>query len=332
MGICIVSAMLISSTNCCKGNSEWLKLEEKKDGLDVYKYVHSNVDFAYNKSMGVNNFSFRCPLCNERLTMESDKEICDLKNKGPQAITDLKEDYVNLVYNRDRIDIFKQLEEIANKIEDYSNQYDENRFYKYKCDKKNKEIYLIIFQYSKEDFYKTIENKYKVSDERYEISKWKNDESLKKTLLKERENDRIKYQQEQRMKQLKEKIENARREIREKWEEITFEKEYNIYVGQKSYVDEQVSIGRMGNNENFCFGSVSDLSYIANNCISHYKYVAGKKKIIQYISNFASDDTQKNWFLSRYNFTMSPEERKEYEEFSNLNMPKIKIVVDPSLA
>lgn len=81
-----------------------------------------------------------------------------------------------------------------------------NRFYKYKCDKKDKEIYLIIFQYSKEEFFKTIE-KYEVRDERYQISKWKNDESLKKTLLKEREDDRVVYQKEQRMKQLKEEIE-----------------------------------------------------------------------------------------------------------------------------
>lgn len=100
------------------------KIRRKKNGLDVYKYVYLNVDWAYNASMGVNNKSFKCPLCNERLSYESDKEIIDLKKKGPQTITDLKENYLNLVYNRDCVDIFKQLEEIANKIEDYSSQYD----------------------------------------------------------------------------------------------------------------------------------------------------------------------------------------------------------------
>ena len=309
------------------------KIRRKKNGLDVYKYVYLNVDWAYNASMGVNNKSFKCPLCNERLSYESDKEIIDLKKKGPQTITDLKENYLNLVYNRDCVDIFKQLEEIANKIEDYSSQYDENRFYKYKCDKKDKEIYLIIFQYSKEEFFKTIE-KYEVRDERYQISKWKNDESLKKTLLKEREDDRVVYQKEQRMKQLKEEIENNKRLIREKWDEITFEKEYDIYLAQKRGVDDQVNIGRnmnQGFSEYSQFGSVVDLRYIANLCISHFKFLAGKKKIIQYIANFARDDSTKGWFLSDYNLSMSPEERVTYEKFLEQNMPTITIVVDPSL-
>ena len=30
MGVCIFAAVVANQTNCCKGNSEWTKLEEKK--------------------------------------------------------------------------------------------------------------------------------------------------------------------------------------------------------------------------------------------------------------------------------------------------------------
>ncbi len=80
------------------------------------------------------------------------------------------------------VDIFNRLEEIQNKIDDYMNHYDENRFYKYKCEKENKNCYLIIYKFSKNKLRKIFEYYYQIIDKRYEFSQWKNNENLKKTL------------------------------------------------------------------------------------------------------------------------------------------------------
>ena len=115
-----------------------------------------------------------------------------------------------------------------NKIQEYLEHYDENRFFKNKCEKKNKECYLIIYEYSKEDFDKKVK-KFVIVDERYEISKWKNDENLKKTLIEERKEANKKYQNEEKIRLFKEKVEKARKEAWEEWIEITFKREYVKY-------------------------------------------------------------------------------------------------------
>ena len=51
---------------------------------------------------------------------------------------------------------------------------------------------MVLYQYSKEEYIKS--NNFVLVDNRYEISKWKNDENLKKTLIQERTEANKKYQ------------------------------------------------------------------------------------------------------------------------------------------
>ena len=172
MGVCIVASLIIGQKGCMKEPSKWIEKQEKKDGLNIYQYV-DNVD---------NSKYFKCPICNEFLSEQLYTEIENIKKKGPKEIIRLKQRYYYLVYSCYTVDIFNELEEIKNKIEEYGNHYDENRFYKYKCDKKNRECYLIIYQFNKEDFFKRIENENVIKDQRYEVSQWKNDENIKNAL------------------------------------------------------------------------------------------------------------------------------------------------------
>ena len=244
---------------CLGMATDWEKIDEK-DGLDIYKH-RSNID-RYER--------FNCPLCYEMVTDYSWFE--DLKKKGPQGIKELKKSYEDLIKSNTKddageetVDIFNQLEEIQNKIDDYSNHYDENRFYKYKCEKENKNCYLIMYQYPKNQFFQINEENFTLKDKRYEFSQWKNNENLKITLLKEREKI-IFYRI---MGIINEKL-------IEEWKDVTFTKEYDEYLNATENVRQKIENNRfiLGN-----YGSEQNLTY-------QYDINSEKLKYLEPIKNY----------------------------------------------
>lgn len=319
MGVCLVASIILGQKGCMKEPSKWIEKEEKKDGLNIYQYV-DNVDDTYKD---INTIYFKCPICNEYLSGQSNTEIINLKKKGPKEIIRLKERYYHLVYSY-TVDIFNELEEIKNKIEEYGSHYDENRFYKYKCEKKNRECYLIIYQYNKEDFFRRIENKSVIKDQRYEVSQWKNDENIKNALIKERQIEYEEFQRKEKIRLFKEKVKKAREEAKKEWEEITFQREYEIYLDVVKYINIEV-------NHSLFDGNDLSLSALAQRCWHRFKYTGGLRKMIDYIAQFAKDDSSRNYFLARIKPQMSKEELIEYQAFEKPRIPVMKIIIDPTV-
>ena len=288
---------------CLGMATDWEKIDEK-DGLDIYKH-RRNID-RYER--------FNCPLCYEMVTDYSWFE--DLKKKGPQGIKELKKSYEDLINSNTKdnageetVDIFNQLEEIQNKIDDYSNHYDENRFYKYKCEKENKNCYLIIYHYPKNEFFKINEYKFTLADKRYEYSQWKNNENLKKTLLEEREKNII-----------KKKMDKINQQILSEWNEITCAKENDEYLDATKKIKQKVEIERYRWPD---YGKELDLNDLFNNYSGNLIYSGSLYELCQYIAQFAINEEEKRYFLLKHNyFPMSKKESGEYAEFRKLNLPK----------
>jgi hypothetical protein len=288
---------------CLGMATDWEKIDEK-DGLDIYKH-RSNID-RYER--------FNCPLCYEMVTDYSWFE--DLKKKGPQGIKELKKSYEDLINSNTKddageetVDIFNQLEEIQNKIDDYSNHYDENRFYKYKCEKENKNCYLIIYHYPKNEFFKINEYKFTLADKRYEYSQWKNNENLKKTLLEEREKNII-----------KKKMDKINQQILSEWNEITCAKENDEYLDATKKIKQKAEIERYRWPD---YGKELDLNDLFNNYSGNLIYSGSLYELCQYIAQFAINEEEKRYFLLKHNyFPMSKKESGEYAEFRKLNLPK----------
>ena len=288
---------------CLGMASEWKKIDEK-DGLDVYKYRY-NIDRLKN---------FTCPFCNEIVYDIS--EIEDLKKKGPEVIKELKKSYEDLIKSNTKddageetVDIFNQLEEIQNKIDDYMNHYDENRFYKYKCEKENKNCYLIIYEYPKNRFFEIYEYDFTLEDKRYEYSQWKNNENLKKTLLEEREKSII-----------DKKMDKINQQILSEWNEITCAKENDEYLDATKKIKQKAEIERYRWPD---YGKELDLNALFNNYSGNLIYNGSLYELCQYIAQFAINEEEKRYFLLKHNyFPMSKKESGEYAEFKKLNLPK----------
>lgn len=252
--------------------SEWEKIAEK-DRLDVYKNIR-NIDTIDR---------FTCPLCKEIVLKYS--EIENLKNKGPNGIKKLKDSYEYLISISDYssvyyFDIFNRLEEIQKEIDDYSNHYDENRFYKYKCEKENKNCYLIIYHYPKNEFFQINKENFTLKDKRYEYSQWKNNENLKKTLLEERE--KLIFNQ------IMVKIHEL---LREEWKEITFANEYDEYLDATKNVKQKIEHEKLMRLD---YGNEKNLTYIYDINSENLKYMETKKKLCQYIVQFAINEEEKS--------------------------------------
>ena len=114
-----LTALICIATNGCDcirdTNKFYIKLDNKKDGIDVYEYNPEH--------MSESNWYFQifCPICNNYLdssngiTGEIFKKT--ILTKGPLGIYDLKKQYDELILDRKKIDIFGELEAIINSIE-----------------------------------------------------------------------------------------------------------------------------------------------------------------------------------------------------------------------
>ena len=75
-------------------------------------------------------------------------------------------------------------------MENFKKSFDEKIYFKIKCEKQNRECYIKLSRFTKDDL-DNLGNDGEYSnqsrDKRYDYASWKNDENLKKNLLAERE-------------------------------------------------------------------------------------------------------------------------------------------------
>jgi hypothetical protein len=153
MGVCLITGMLIASKGgCLRAPSEWKKEEEKKDGLDVY--THVDINNLQNKIISKTNYHLFCPICDINEPQEIKSKVEAAIEKGPYMINRLESSCNDLIRNRQYIDIFENLEDYMNKIQEYLEHYDENRFYKHKCEKKTKSVIWFYINIQKKNILK----------------------------------------------------------------------------------------------------------------------------------------------------------------------------------
>ena len=304
MGVTI-ALCIIANEGCCKDKPNYyIKQDSKKDELPIYQL---NSEYYY--------YQF-CPICSENLPDNINIEINQIVDSyGPNAIKELKTQYDSLVCNPAIIDVFPQLEKTINQIEEIKKNYEEKKYYKYKCEKKNKECYINLFRFSVEELDKLKDFTYK--DKRYDISKWQNDENLKKTLLEERTKQNKIFLIQEYNKKVLMGYNQEKEMLKQEWEEITFQKEYNIYK-QKCQYFHDFSIQNVPRN------TAAGLMNTTN--ISGVKYLATKRRIILYISKFAKNEMERQTYLTLTgSHQMSANEEREFQNFakSRLAPPKL---------
>lgn len=311
MGVTIALCIL-ANPNCCRDTPNYyIKQENLKDDLNIYKLNSEYRSFSL------------CPICSEHLNDKTIDEIRNIRNNyGPDAINDLKSTYDDLVNNRAIINVFPQLEETWNKIEEIKKNYEEKRYYRHKCEKKNKECYFNLFKFSVDELDKLKNFSYK--DKRYDISQWKNDENLKNTLLEERTKANKIYLVQQYNIKVLEEYNQKKQQLLNEWEDMTFKSEYNIYLQ---------NINTIKQNYRLMNTFRKDSSFLANiTSISGVKYLSTKKKIIEFVSSLAYNDFDRECYYTQVgSHKMTEKEEREFQKFVNSRLapPKLlKIVQD----
>lgn len=294
----------------------YTKLDETREGLNVYRY-----NFFYDPLVD-SQFPYVCPICEEELEEKVKTDIIDQINSGPLNIKDLYKDYQKLVEDQNKVLIFNDLAQIAYKIKLIYDIWDKNCFYKHICHKTKEEYYFCLFDITKEEAQKKYTYTHK--DRRYDFENWKDDnKTLLQTLVKERAKAKQKIDNRIKMQKFRKIVEKARIEIKAEWAKITFEKENNIYLNQVKYIQGQASS---------ISGSYADLNRLLYNAWESFEYMAGKKKIAEFIAQYAESESTKQWFLNQANPRISQKEKKEYAVFEDARIPKMKIIIDPDKA
>ena len=264
----------------------YTKLREKKNDLDIYT---SNLHrFSIEKT-------FPCPICSKS---ESNEKINTILENGPNKLSKLDEESFELIINKEIVDIFEQLEFIEKQRENILETYNEKRYYKHTCEKKKVSCYIIIYKEKTDK-----KNRY-FWDTEYEYSKWKNDENLKNALIKKRQETYDKIQREKKIKK-----------INDEWEEITFKMEEDIYNKSlgivKKYIKYYTSIPRESE-----FGTTCDLLLIYDMVKDYFKFISGKRRIMEYLAKYAKCT---GYYTDFWIFgpKMSKSEKDEYTQFFN---------------
>ena len=294
---------------CLSFSNFWKKTEEKKDGLDLYKYGdYFGIFYLTNCD---------CPICGGPMSENIIKNLEELKNKGPKIIRELRKNYCDLVkrtnkydFNEEDVDIFNKLEEIQIKIDDYLNQYDNNKYYKYQCENKNSECYLMLYNLPKEKIFDEYFNDRNYIEKEYEFSQWKNDENLKKKLLKEKEEIL-----------LKKKLNEIHNQIWSEWNAKTFNMEHNKYLEAVKNINQKIEYEK-SRFTGFEYGHEVELMSVFNMYSNGFKYASAKNNLIDYIAKFAIDENEERIIRLNNKFAMTKQEEKEYEIFEKEKLKK----------
>ena len=294
----------------------YTQLDETREGLNVYRY-----NFFYDPQVD-SQFPYVCPICEEELEEKVKTDIIERINSGPLYLEDLYKDYQTLVEDKNKVLIFDDLAKIAYQIKILYDIWDKTCFCKLICHKTKEEYYFCLFNITKEEAQKKYTYTHK--DRRYDFENWKDDnKTLIQTLAAERAKAKQKIDARIKMQKFKEKVEKARIEIKAEWAKITFEKEYNIYLNQVNYIKSRASS---------ISGSYADLNTLLYNAWESFEYMEGKKKIAEFIAQYAESESTKQWFLNQAKPRISVKEKKEYAVFEDARIPKMKIIIDPATA
>ena len=129
--------MILHAAGCFRINY-YTKLEEEKDGLNIYKLTNAD---GLRKSYGEFR-GFECPLC---YNLEKRKEIIDQykewQKKGYKGLSECYSNYDYNVKREDYADVFEFLEEFYKEIQDIKANYDEKiKAIEEKIEKKSNEL------------------------------------------------------------------------------------------------------------------------------------------------------------------------------------------------
>ena len=273
-----------------ENNDNLVLSEEKKDGLEIYKIKNISREEK-----------LVCPLCKYRFTREEDSEMYKYRNAYIYVIN-WTEGYNDEIESL-KVNIFPELSKLAEVIENNMNFIENNQYYKHRCKRTNREIYLYLYPCKIDILKKFIIPK----DARYQYSKWKNDPNLKATLLKERKE--------------KENIDLIKKGIRNEWDNMVLKIDAPIYEEAVKCLSEIENTPLYSNSvfkkgeANYAINLIDDVTRIYGGKL----HVAGLFKLRNYVAENYVFESQRNlyWnkFLNPIDNLMSKEEKIQLEAF-----------------
>ena len=292
-GYCNVFELLAQDQSEIKeeNNGNLVLSEEKKDGLEIY-----NIKNISREEKLV------CPLCKYRFTREENSEIYKYRNAYIYVVewtNGYNDDIESLVVN-----IFPELSKLAEVIESNMNFIENNQYYKYRCKRTNREIYLYLYACKIDILRQYIIPK----DARYQYSKWKNDSNLKATLLKERKE--------------KENIDLIKKGIRNEWDNMVLKIDAPIYEEAVKWLSE-IEKTPLYDLTAFEKGSASYALSLIDDVTRVYQsklHVASLFKLRNYVAENYVFESERNAYWGMFVFTpidnyMSKEEKIQLEAF-----------------
>ena len=257
----------------------YYKKNELFNGLEVYSKDYYKTDWT-------------CPLCCIPLTKSVVDELSNNQKPYISKIEELSKKFINVIetLNDEKdVNIFEELEALDNEINKNKDELKKLKYYKYKCEANNKEIYLYIEENCgdiREDYSYRRYN-------RYSSMKWKNNKNIKYELIEDRSYilEREKYLY--------------------KWNELCEKKEAQNYQKAVELCNKAASNSYYSN----LYGNgVNYLYAILDQGATLLKYNVNIIKLAKYVANF--NPPEKNFFIRRIGErTMDDNEKKEYEQF-----------------
>ena len=325
-----LTCMILHAAGCFRINY-YTKLEEEKDGLNIYKLTNAD---GLRKSYGEFR-GFECPLC---YNLEKRKEIIDQykewQKKGYQGLSECYSNYDYNVKREDYADVFEFLEEFYKEIQDIKANYDENCYFKYTCPEKKTQIYILFEEHSKEQINAL---NFKFKDERYQYERWKNDENLKKTLLEERKKITEAYKKRERQNKINEKLRIKRTQLLNEWDEMNFKKEYQNYlkcINNFKFLFDPSEVRFLNKDKNdyntACGSSLSDIFRMSN---YGFEFVGGQKKFAEYVLQYSLTWKEKSIETTTiYNLIrMQPKEERMLKQFLDSNLEEYERQLEQEL-
>ena len=257
----------------------YYKLKELFNGLEVYYKEYSKKDWT-------------CPLCCIPLTKSVTDELSNNQKPYISKIEELSKKFINVIetLNDEKdVDIFEELEALDNEINKNKDELKKLKYYKYKCEANNKEIYLYIAENCGD-----VRGDYSYRRYNSYISmNWKNNINIKYELMHDRSYllEREKYLY--------------------KWNELCEKKEAQNYQKAVELCNKAASNSKYSN----LYGNgINYLNAIFNQGVYLLKYNVNIIKLAKYVANF--NPSEKNFFLGRICArTMDDNEEKEYKQF-----------------
>jgi hypothetical protein len=324
MGACgmLIGVGIIAAKGCCsepQTNEDrplmsydfFIKKDEKKDGLDVYK----------PKSIIRSNDEIRCPLCKCEMPNE-DKTIIQnkIKSGGERYLFDIINKYNREVDANMKLADINALENIYNEIQRFCTFIGPNRYFKHTCTRNNicrratnQDICIDLYCNSSKNCY---EEYLKI-----DIRKLKSDENYRNNYIKNKEIAYEKYIKHVR----KIQIEN---EYRADFEEYTFNEEKYNYDNITSFIkykyNYQLSLkqGEFGYDPKSPNLNATSL-FVQN--VGSFKYTGTQKRFKFFLQNLTG---QRIDIIERNHIILRDYELNRFHEYILQREPEYSELID----